>query len=170
MSHFSLKSLAFYGVAIGSVVLLFNGVSRYGETRLKAPPKVEGRYRISAQNLPGCLKSDALVLNIQQSGIYLFGSLFPANFSEQQVTIAEEKPSLAGLSNSQQLTLEGSATELASCNNSATSTPTESANLVKIEGQVTNATFNGKISHSSLPEAVEFTAQREESAQKSENH
>jgi hypothetical protein len=170
MSHFNLKSLAFYGLAIGSVVLLFKGVSSYGETKLKAPPKIEGRYRIEAQNLPGCLKSDALVLNIQQSGIYLFGSLLPASLKGQQVTIAEEKPSLTGLFKPQQLSLEGSAAELPSCNNSAKPTTSESANLVKIEGQVIDATFNGKITHSSLPEAVEFTAQREESAQQTGNH
>jgi hypothetical protein len=32
MNHLSLKSLAFYGVAIGSVALLFKVVSAYGET------------------------------------------------------------------------------------------------------------------------------------------
>ena len=36
MNHLSLKSLAFYGIAIGSVALLFKVVSAYGETNLKA--------------------------------------------------------------------------------------------------------------------------------------
>lgn len=167
MSHFKLKSLAFYGITIGSVVILFNIVSRYGESRLKAPPKVDGRYKIDAQNLPGCLKSEALVLNVQQSGTYLFGSLLPANLSKQQVTIAEERPSLSGQFSSKGISLEGAAAQLANCKKSAEA---KSANLVKIAGQVTEATLKGQITHSSLPNAVEFTAKREESAQPSENH
>lgn len=170
MSHFNLKSLAFYGIAIGSVVLLFKGVSNYGETRLKAPPKLDGNYQINAQNFPGCLKSDTLVLRIQQSGIYLFGSLLPANLNEQQVTIAEEKPSLAGLLDSQKLRLEGSADQLTSCIKAAKATTASDTNFVKIEGQVAGKTFKGQMSHSSLPRAVEFTAEREESAPQPVNH
>jgi hypothetical protein len=37
MSHFNAKTLSFYGIAIGSVLLLFKTVSAYGETKLKAP-------------------------------------------------------------------------------------------------------------------------------------
>ena len=91
MSHFNLKSLAFYGIAISSVVVLFKVVTAYGETNLKAPPPIGGPYRISAQNLPGCLKADTLVLNIKQSGIYLFGSLLPAKTTAQIETVAEEQ-------------------------------------------------------------------------------
>jgi hypothetical protein len=68
MNHLSLKSLAFYGVAIGSVALLFKVVSAYGETNLKAAPAIGGSYRFDAKSLPECLKSDSLVLTIEQSG------------------------------------------------------------------------------------------------------
>lgn len=64
-------------MAISSVVVLFKVVTAYGETNLKAPPAIGGPYRISTQNLPGCLKANRLVLNIKQSSIYLFGSLLP---------------------------------------------------------------------------------------------
>lgn len=37
-SHFSPKSLLFYGTMIGSVAILFRVVSGYGEANLKAPP------------------------------------------------------------------------------------------------------------------------------------
>lgn len=55
MSHFNLKSLAFYGVAIGSVLVLFKTVTAYGESNLKAPDKIGGIYRLEAQNLPECI-------------------------------------------------------------------------------------------------------------------
>jgi hypothetical protein len=106
MSHFNLKSIAFYGIAISSVVVLFRIVSTYGEANLKAPPSIGGSYQINAQNLPECLKSDALVLNIKQSGIYLNGSLLPAKTDVQTATIAEEKPSLNGRLDNQQLSLQ----------------------------------------------------------------
>ena len=61
------KSLAFYAGSIGFVVALFSFATAYGEANLKAPNKLEGRYRIAAQSLPGCLKADALILTIQQS-------------------------------------------------------------------------------------------------------
>ena len=74
-SHFNFKSLTFYGVAIGFVLILFNLVTRYGEANLKAPARIDGRYRLSIAQLPDCLKSADPVLTIQQSGIYLNGFL-----------------------------------------------------------------------------------------------
>ena len=54
---FNLTSLAFYTGAIGAVVALFSFATAYGEANLKAPTKLDGRYRIAAQALPGCLKA-----------------------------------------------------------------------------------------------------------------
>jgi hypothetical protein len=96
MSHFNLKSLAFYGVAIGSVLVLFKTVTAYGESNLKAPNKIGGVYRLESQNLPACLRSAVgsatqskdLVVNIEQSGIYLFGDLSSKSETE---TETEEK-------------------------------------------------------------------------------
>jgi hypothetical protein len=50
-------------------------VTAYGETNLKAAPAIAGDYRFDAQNWPECLKSDSLVLTIEQSGVYLSGNL-----------------------------------------------------------------------------------------------
>jgi len=76
MSHFNPKTLSFYGIAIGSVLILFKTVSAYGETQLKAPPHIDGSYQFTqAENLPSCLQDQQLKLNVDQSGIYLFGNL-----------------------------------------------------------------------------------------------
>ena len=157
MHHLSLKSLSFYAVAIGSVVILFNVVSAYGESKIKAPPAIGGRYRINAANLPTCLQSQPLILNIQQSGIYLHGSLLKINDNSQvEETTAEEKPSLAGLWQQQQITLSGLAPNLANCDLLAANIP-----VVKIQGQAEEKSFTGKMSVSSIPQEFEFTAQLE---------
>jgi hypothetical protein len=162
MSHFSLKSLAFYGVAISSVVVLFKVVSAYGEANLRAPLLMDGSYRFSAENLPGCLKSDALVLNIKQSGTYVFGTLLPATAEEKTVTSAAQKPSLAGRLNNQQLTLAGALPHLASCNSD------QASSRVRIQGTLEKDTLTGKIRLSSIPTLAEFTATKEATAKKSE--
>lgn len=166
MSHFSLKSLTFYGVAISSVVVLFKVVTAYGETHLKAPPAIGGSYQINAQKLPGCLKSKVLVLDIQQSGIYLFGALLPAKTDVKTATVAEEKPSLNGRYSNQQLNLEGAVPSVSKCNKADGSEGTIS---VKIQGIVKGKTLVGKVALSSIPTAVQFTAQREEPVEQSGN-
>ena len=160
MSHFNLKSLSFYGVAIGSVVILFNVVSAYGESKLKAPPAIDGRYRISAENLPECLKSQALILNIQQSGIYLSGSLLSAGNRAHSETTAEENPSLTGLWQNEQLNLSGSVPHVTTCNNPA----------VTIQGRLEEKNIAGKMHLSSIPGKVEFTAQPEPVQQQKKEH
>lgn len=159
MSHFSPKTLSFYAVAIGSVVILFNAVSSYGEANIKAPRAIGGSYRISGQNLPECLKSDSLVLTIQQSGIYLSGYLLPVDKTAQPKTNAEEKPSLNGNFHNQQVSLSGSIPHLAACNNPG----------VNIEGRVNEKNLQGKMTLSSISNPVEFTAQLEEPVKKQEN-
>ncbi len=159
MSHFNLKSFTLYSLTIGAVVVLFKVVSAFGETNLKAPPAIGGSYQINAQKLPGCLKLDALVLDIKQSGIYLFGSLLPAKTDVKTATVAEEKPSLNGRYNNQQLILEGPVPWVTQCNRADGSGGTIS---VKIQGVVKGKTLAGKIALSSTPAAAEFTAQQEE--------
>ncbi len=162
MSHFNLKSLTFYGGAIGVVVVLFNVVTAYGKTNLKAPPNIDGRYRLSAQNLPGCLQSDALVLNIKQSGIYLNGSLLPAQTNTHIETLAQEKPSLNGEFKSPNLSVSGSVPWVSSCKNATGEAEASGHPLsVNIQGVVQGETLTGQITLSSMPSAAEFTAQRE---------
>ncbi|MCL1469804.1 hypothetical protein [Argonema antarcticum] len=162
MSHFNFKSLAFYGTAIGSVVILFKIVTVYGQN-LKAPFPIDGRYRITAQNLPECLQSDDLILNIQQSGIYLNGSLLALsknvempNSASTSETIVQPKPSLVGRWKNQQLTLSGSVNKLSSCNNKVN---------LSIQANVNQQTMNGQMTLNSTTQPVKFTAQRESNEQ-----
>ena len=162
-SHFNFKSLTFYGVAIGGVLLLFNVVSAYGETKLKAPPAIGGRYRLSlAQNLPTCPKSDALMLNIEQSGIYLNGFISAADTDAQKAT-GKEKPSLTGQLSNQQLSLVGT---LAStlCNNPGSqpeATSSVDVPRVTIQSRVEGKNLEGTMTLSGISKAIGFTAQRE---------
>jgi hypothetical protein len=156
MNHLSLKSLAFYGIAIGSVSLLFKVVSAYGETNLKAPPAIAGTYRFDPKNLPECLKSDSLVLTIEQSGVYLSGNLRSKASQERQKT-AEEKPALIGKWENQGLSLSGTVPNLAGCSES---TATSQNSSVKLRGIVEKDSLKGKISLTDGAAATDFTAQR----------
>ncbi|MBE9227283.1 hypothetical protein IQ264_17800 [Phormidium sp. LEGE 05292] len=154
MSHLSVKSLAFYGSAIALVVLLFKAVTTYGTT-MKAPPPIDGRYRITTQNLPGCLNSEKLLLTIQQSGVYLNGSLISVKTAEELAKTVEEKPSLTGKWNAQNQTqplyLTGSLNEIKECQNQ----------LVSIRGVVNGKTLKGQIKLETIPQIVGFTAEKE---------
>lgn len=185
-SHFNFKSLAFYGVAIGLVLLLFKAVTAYGEANLKAPAPIGGRYRLTlAQNLPNCLKSNTLVLTIQQSGIYLNGFLLPAETTAEQARASEKNPSLTGQLSNQQLSLAGTVPSSTFCNaesarskdNSSSSAvnvlpevPSGSCvDCVSIQSRVEGENLEGKITLSGIPEAIGFTAQPEAPVQPSEN-
>jgi len=170
MPRLNFKFLAFYSLSIISVVVLFQVVTAYGKRHLKAPPPIGGSYHLKADNFPGCLKSDTLVLNIQQSGIYLFASLVPAKTSSQIETIAEEKPSLTGRLSNQQLILEGSIPWISNChqpiaqfNNSGESS------RVKIQGFVKGETLMGQITLNSIPTSAKFTAVGKTLKEQSEN-
>ena len=158
MSHFNLKSLAFYGIAIGSVTLLFKVVTAYGETNLKAAPAIAGDYRFDAQNWPECLKSDSLVLTIEQSGVYLSGNLKSDNSPVDGKKNAEEKPSLIGKWENQGLNLSGVVPNLTGCGESTSSGSQKS--VVKLRGIVEGESLKGKISLVENAAATDFTAQR----------
>ena len=160
MSHFNLKSLTFYGIAIGSVVILFSVVTAYGKTHLKAPPAISGRYRLNAENLPGCLKAEELVLTVDQSGEYLHGSLSPVDTVEKKAI--QKKHPLEGELLDQQLSLVGPVPGITSCNQSVNSAvASERSSSVKIQGRFEGKTLLGQITLSSIPEPAEFTAQQE---------
>jgi hypothetical protein len=161
MNHLSLKSLAFYGVAIGAVAILFKVVSAYGETNLKAAPAIAGSYRFDAKSLPECLKSDSLVLTIEQSGVYLSGNLRSGSTEGREKT-AEEKPSLFGKWETQGLNLSGAVPNLAGCSDS---TGTDQNSSVKMRAIVEQESLKGKISLTDKATAIDFTAQREAAVQ-----
>jgi len=160
-----LKSLLFYSVAIGSAIILFKTVTAYGESALKAPAPIGGRYLLQTQNLPGCLKAENLVLNIQQSGIYLFGSLAPREKSSESTTEAEEKPSLSGLFRQQQLVLSGTIPHLSGCDRSLSTNSNKSAEIKIIAELETGAIapkpqkLTGKITFNFISDSTEFTAE-----------
>lgn len=170
---FNFKSLAFYGGAIAGVVVLFEFVTKYGETYLKAPPLIEGRYPLTFAQKPDCLKSDALVLTIQQSGSYLSASLLPINANAPRATSASEKPFLTGQLSNQHLNISG-ADKVKICNNAVSQTEIidhstdNQPSFVNIQGRVEGKTLQGQIKLSSISQAIEFTAQRESRAQPSE--
>ena len=172
MMKFNFKSLAFYGGAIAAVVVLFELTTSYGETHLKAPPSIEGRYPLSFAQKPDCLKSD-LVLTIQQSGSYLSASLLPINTNGKQATAASKKPSITGQLSNQQLNLSG-ADKVKICNNAVSQTEItgrsndNQPSQVNIQGRVEGKTLQGQIKLSSISQPIEFTAQRESPAQPSE--
>lgn len=153
MNHFNFKSLAFYGVAIASVLILFKVVTAYGETNLKAPAPISGSYPMKlAQNLPNCPKSSELILDIQQSGIYLNGSLLPAKVDAQQARSSEKRPSLTGKISNQQLTLAGTVPKSTFCNNQP--------QQVNIQSLVQGENLAGKLTLNTIPKQIAFTAQR----------
>ncbi len=151
---FNLKSLTFYGGAIGFVVVLFSFATAYGEANLKAPNKLEGRYRIAAQSLPGCLKADALILSIQQSGVYLSGSLLNADETSKTLTASKKKSSLTGMLDRDQLTLSGVPSHIDECQKIAP------VPKVQIQSTVTEGAIKGKIRLESKAES-DFVGKRE---------
>jgi hypothetical protein len=110
------KLLIFYGVALCSVVGLFQVVTACGETTLKAPPPIEGMYKISANSLTQCLNNDNLILEIQQSGIYLSGLLLPESKDVPPEIAGNEKPSLLGNFENLRVNLSGNIAQLRPCN------------------------------------------------------
>jgi hypothetical protein len=69
MQGFSWKLALFYLTTIGLAVWLFSWVTKYGETNLKAQPKITGQYDLKIADMPSCMQGSALEL--QQSGRYL---------------------------------------------------------------------------------------------------
>lgn len=155
MSHFNLKSLTFYGVMIGSVLVLFNIVSVYGESSLKAPPNISGNYLLESQNLPDCLKSEKLNLVIAQSGIYLTGRL---TTQKQTIklngllgnTITEKVPT-----RSLPFSLVGKTAQLGNCPKFEDNSPAE----IQLQTQFQNKTLVGEMQWSNLK--LNFTGTRQ---------
>ena len=151
---FNLTSLAFYGGAIGAVVALFSFATAYGEANLKAPTKLDGRYRIAAQALPGCLKAEALILTIKQSGIYLSGSLLNADETDRTLTASKKQSSLTGMFDRDRLTLSGVPSHLDECQ-------TAQSSEVLIQGTIAEGMIKGKIRLESGSTSVTFVGKRE---------
>lgn len=166
MNHFNLKSLAFYGIAITSVLLLFKTVTAYGESNLKAPPVINGAYRLNlAKNSSNCQQSEPLMLNLQQSGIYFNAFLLPAKLNNKISASDEKKHSLTGMLKNQQLTLSGNIDSSMLCN---TADQAHTSNhLVRIQMKIVDkSNLTGQLTLSTIPQPWEFTALAQPTAEK----
>ena len=157
---FSLKWLSFYGTTIAIVIALFSVTTQYGETRLKAPPKIAGRYQIDAKTLPGCLQNKTLVLTIEQSGIYLSGSILETDASMRTETAAKKKPALMGLWSETGISLSGLPDPLQACELQNTT--------VEIRGRVEQEVLQGEMKLGSA--RSQFIAQREPTSEQRDKH
>ncbi|KAF3885597.1 MULTISPECIES: hypothetical protein [Nostocales] len=172
MHHFNLKSLVFYGTAISSVVLLFKVVTAYGESNLKAPPTLNSRYRLVLNdNLQVCKQSEPIVLNIQQSGIYLNGSMESANFNTKMSAANKITSSLTGKLDRQQLSLSGKVPRAILCHTaSAVTAQSPSVSLVKIQAQLTpKQDLAGTLNIDGTSEGINLTAVPEKISEKSDH-
>ncbi|QDL09030.1 hypothetical protein DP113_14930 [Brasilonema octagenarum UFV-E1] len=167
MSHFNLKSLTFYAVAISSVLLLFKVVTAYGESSLKAPLEIDSNYRLMlSEKLPICDKSGFLLLNLQQSGIYLNGLLVPDN--SIKTSKVSKKSSLMGKIKNQQLNLSGTIQKHILCN---TPNVPKQTNLIPVKLQiqlVKKGDLIGKINVSDNSKTIGLTAIPQKTKEKSE--
>lgn len=145
-SLFSAKWLTFYGSTIAFVIALFSLVTNYGEANLKAQPKISGRYKLSATKLPGCLNGKDLVLSIEQSGVYLNGSLLEISHSTQEQTAAKKKPSLMGTFRQSNLELSGDLAQIQGCENSA----------IALQSTINQSTLKGRLNFDSA--VIDFVA------------
>lgn len=150
--QFNLKSVLVYGLMIGSVVLLFKTVTTYGEKKLKAPPSIAGNYLLETEDLPQCLKTEKLTLNIQQSGIYLSAILYPHPQIELHIS-GDEKPSLDGRWKNQGLILTGSLPHFPLC------PPGET---VQIQATVEQQILQGNLTLNFSQQTLKFKATKEQ--------
>jgi hypothetical protein len=176
MPKLKIKTLAFYTIAISSVLLLFKTVTAYGENNLKAPIAISGRYRLTdIENLPNCPKSDTLMLNIQQSGMFLNGSLLSTTNTKEISPASENNLSLIGKLNNQQLTLSGKVSKAILCNNPTPQTSVKNQSQpdnVNLSIQATlnpQGGFNGQITTNDTSKPIKFSAIEEKSQNPNSN-
>ncbi len=137
-SHFNVKSLSFYAIAIGSVLLLFNVVTAYGEKNLKA------------QVAP-------LMLQLDQSGTYINAALLkPVAQAGQSSMSAEEKLRLTGLFNNQQINLNGEVANSVLCGFSQES----GDKAIAINSRIDGENLTGEIAVNGESAKTPFTAKK----------
>lgn len=151
---FNFKFLTISGVAIATVIIIFKTVTAYGENNLSATSLINKTYHLTlSKNLTNCEKINTLVLNIQQSGIYLNASLQPLT-NQQNI---ENPPSLTGLLNNQQLELSGKIDNSIFCQIPDKSNNQTQQITLQIS-QINQKNIHGKITINNLSQTLEFTA------------
>jgi hypothetical protein len=151
---FNFKSLTISGIAIATVIILFRTVTAYGENNLRATPLINKHYHLTlTHNLPKCEKINTVVLEIQQSGIYLNASLLALtnNIDTQQ------QPALTGTLNHQQLELSGNIDSSVFCTTSTYNNNQTQPTTILIS-QLNKDQITGQIKIKNIPTTLEFTA------------
>ncbi|BAY66260.1 hypothetical protein NIES22_63730 [Calothrix brevissima NIES-22] len=168
MNNSKFKSVTFYGATIAGVLILFKVVSAYGETSLKAPPAINNHYRLALQEaIPNCEKPEQLILNMQQSGIYLNASFLPANTESESPNSDSTNNHLSGILSNQELNLSGRIDKSIFCQ---ISNPKDNyIHSVKMQMQLINqGNFIGQFSLSGSTRVFKFTAVPEKTQVKSQ--
>jgi hypothetical protein len=161
------KSLSFYFVAIGSVLVLFKVVTAYGESNLKASFAISDRYRLTlSQNLPGCEKPEGLMLNIQQSGIYLNGYLSLASTTVKVPTATATKPTLIGRLSNEKLNLSGKISKNILCNRASSEDNSFTSVTMRMQ-LLDKSNVTGQMSVNGISKAIGFTAVTEKTQEQS---
>jgi len=145
----------FYFVLIFGAIVLFKGITTYGETQLHAAPKITGNYSLST-SLP-CLENKHTILKVEQSGLYVFGDLVFQNPNEINLplsgTMTHEVLSISTQESNkiQQL--------LAECPSSVT----QNYQSLSLIGTLETNGISGMINIADQHSAIDFTAKKEES-------
>lgn len=86
--------------------ILFKLITNYGETSIRVPIAINNHYQLKfKEKLPNCDKTDTLLLNIQQSGIYLHETLLSSSANVTAFTINSNQLSLTGSLQNRQMSL-----------------------------------------------------------------
>ena len=147
--NFNWKSFVFYAATIASVLILFKGVTAYGETQLKAPVSIGGDYSIEFDTPPKCLKDKDFTLKIEQSGIYIFANLVLEKSADNL-----EKIPLSGKFKEPKMILSGISNPLLFCSSDLSPDP----NQLTLTGEFKEKIFMGKIQDKTLSKPINFTA------------
>jgi hypothetical protein len=168
MNRFNRKTAIFYITTIVFVLVLFNIITAYGETKLKAPPSIAGSYKLQIEPQANCPNPEKLLLILQQSGIYLGATLLPDTPTTQTSVEYVKSFPLSGKLQEQQLKLVGRITNLAICRPSpAANNNSKLVNApatVQIQGQFVGDSLQGQIILGSQAESINFTAESQPSS------
>jgi hypothetical protein len=157
MNHSHCKSLGFYSIAIVSVFLLFQTISAYGETNLKAPLVVKSQYNLMLTDLPKCKKSQELILKIQQSGIYLTAYLLPKKSNGKSQKKYQTNYLFSGILKNKKMILSGEIDKNILCNIASFQKP--KLNSAKLQMQLVKpGNFIGQLTVNNNPVTLKVTA------------
>jgi hypothetical protein len=136
MDRFNPSHIKFYLIAISSVGMLFSIVTAYGESNLKAPPKISGLYEIESTNLSDCLNSKPLQLTIQQSGLYISGSLQSKGDRNKNKSTSENNLPLIGRWQDGGFSVAGAVTDVEGCDRAQPLTIIATVKDKRLEGKI----------------------------------